>query len=89
MPTRSTDDQKPAEEKPAEATAAPRTATRRSSDDEKPSSGTAYLNVSGGPLVYDRAGHTVAAGEWTPEINLDKLGKAARQNGYLLPRSEL
>lgn len=86
MPARSTDDQKPAEEKTGTA-AAPKTATR--SDDSKPSSGTAYLNVSGGPLVYDREGHQVAAGEWTPEINLDKLGRAARQNGYLRPRSEL
>ncbi len=53
------------------------------------SSGTEYLNTSGGPLVYDKDGHMIGGGEWTPAINLDAIGKGARGAGHLLPRSAL
>lgn len=84
-----------ADDKPAPAPAPRPTAAKADdkpaakSDDKPASSGTAYLNASGGPMVYDRAGHTVGAGEWTPEINLDKIGQAARSAGHLLPKSAL
>lgn len=55
----------------------------------KSDSGTAYLNTTAGPLVYDKAGHTVAGGEWTPEVNLDAIGRPLRQRRFLLPISEL
>jgi hypothetical protein len=52
-------------------------------------SGTDYLNVSGGPLVFDKDGHQVDADAWTGPINLDAVGRAARANDFLLPRSAL
>jgi hypothetical protein len=80
-PAASVNSAKAAEDKPAEEKRAePKTAT---------ASGTAYLNTSGGPLVFDKLGHQVAAGEWTPEVNLDKIGQAARRAGHLQPRSAL
>ena len=51
--------------------------------------GTAYLNTTAGPLVYDKDGHQVDAAGWTPEINLDDVGRAARRAGHLLPPSAL
>jgi hypothetical protein len=60
-----------------------------SKSDASSSSGTSYLNVTTGPLVYSREGHTVGAGEWTPEVNLDAIGQAARRNSFLLPPSAL
>ena len=51
--------------------------------------GTRYLNTTNGPVVYDRDGHQVDAGAWTPPINLDTVGKAARKAEYLLPESAL
>lgn len=58
-------------------------------DDKPRSSGTRYLNVSGSVLVYDHDGHSVGAGEWTPEVSLDAVGQAARRRDFLLPVSAL
>lgn len=55
---------------------------------EEEKSGTAYLNVSGGPVVYDSEGHQVDNASWIT-TNLDKIGQNARRRGYLLPRSAL
>lgn len=46
-------------------------------------SGHRYLNTSGGPLPYDERGHIVAAGDWTPAVNLDATGRHYRDKGYL------
>lgn len=51
--------------------------------------GTRYLNTTSGPVVYDKDGHQVDAGGWTPPINLDAVGKAARKAEHLLPESAL
>lgn len=56
---------------------------------EAKDSGTEYLNVSGGPLVYTKDGHQVDAGGWTPAVTLDDVGRAARKRGYLATKSEL
>ncbi len=52
-------------------------------------SGTRYLNVTGGPLVYDREGHQVAGGDWTPPVNLDAIGQRQRRLDHLRPPSAL
>lgn len=52
-------------------------------------SGTAYLNTTSTPLVYDKEGRQVDAAGWTPEVVLDEVGKAARKAGYLLAKSAL
>lgn len=57
--------------------------------EKAPESGTLYLNTTPGPLVYDKAGHMVGGGEWTPPVNLDAIGQAARRRNYLLPPSSL
>lgn len=56
---------------------------------EDKDSGTAYLNVSGGPLVYTKDGHMVDADGWTPATSLDAVGKHLREKGYLKPKSAL
>lgn len=95
MPPRSrsgADDEKAPASDTTTSTATPSTTGSDSTEkksSESSSSGTAYLNVSGTPLVYDNEGHQVDAGTWTPEINLDKVGRALRKGGLLLPRSEL
>ncbi|MBC8092169.1 MAG: hypothetical protein H7Y15_09580 [Pseudonocardia sp.] len=53
------------------------------------SGGTEYLNVTNSLVIYDKEGHGIGGGEWTEPIHLDAIGKAARANGYLLPRSAL
>lgn len=55
----------------------------------KTDSGTEYLNVTSGPVTYTRDGHQVGGGEWTPPVNLDAIGQAARHNRLILPRSAL
>jgi len=80
-----------------ELTAAPPTATaepdQAAADKPGPiepaEHGTAYLNVSGGPLVFDKDGHQVDDGAWTPPVNLDAVGQRARAMNFLLPRSAL
>lgn len=52
-------------------------------------SGTRYLNVTNGPLVYDRDGHQVGGGEWTPPVNLDAIGQRQRRLDHLLPPSAM
>ncbi len=77
-----------AAENPAdEKTTAEKTTAEQ--DSGKAETGTEYLNVTAGPLVYDHAGHIVGGGEWTPPVHLDAIGQAARRNNYLLPRSAL
>lgn len=73
------------------ATADPDTTPAPAKDDDggSRSSGTSYLNVSGSVLVYDREGHSVGIGEWTPEVSLDAIGQAARRRDYLLPISAI
>jgi hypothetical protein len=74
---------------PAEDTGGRTTDTTDGRDNSGGSSGTKYLNTSGGPLTYDAEGHQVDAGGWTPEITLDEIGRAARKRGFLLPPSAL
>lgn len=61
--------------------------TRGAAKSDSGSNGTRYLNTTSTPLVYDKEGHQVDAHGWTPGINLDAVGKAARQAGHLLPES--
>jgi hypothetical protein len=70
----------------AEKPEAPKTTAAKA---DAPVNGTRYLNTTGVPMVYDKAGHQVDAGAWTPPINLDTVGKAARKAGHLLPESAL
>lgn len=63
--------------------------TAAAAKESSANSGTKYLNTTNVPVVYDKAGHQVDAHAWTPEINLDAIGKAARKAGHLLPASAL
>lgn len=60
-----------------------------SAEVETSKGGHAYLNVTGGPLMFTEQGHTVDAWAWTPEVSLDAVGRAARDAGHLRARSTL
>jgi hypothetical protein len=60
-----------------------------SSSSSSSNSGTEYLNTTSGWLVYDKDGHGIAGGEWTPAVNLDAVGKALRAANHLMPRSAI
>lgn len=72
-PNATVTEEKPAAEKPS---------------DDSPS-GTRYLNVTNGFIVYDKIGHGVAGGDWVEISGLDAVGKRARSRGYILPQSAL
>lgn len=75
--------------KPEPDASAHATSERDDGKRERAESGTVYLNVSGGPLLYTAEGHHVDAHAWTPSVNLDRIGRAARDRGFLRPPSSL
>lgn len=72
-----------------EETTAEETAAEEATAEPEKDSGTEYLNVTAGPITYDRDGRQVGGGDWVGPLNLDAIGQAARRAGHLLPRSAL
>jgi hypothetical protein len=78
-----------AEARPAEPKGDTDSDGKGEDSDDADESGTRYLNVTSGSVLYSKAGNLVGPGEWTPPVHLDALGQAARSNGHLLPPSAL
>lgn len=85
----------PAEQQDAAPAPAPADTTAQPEDDDADKglpddeSGHTYLNVTRGPVMYTERGHMAEANTWTLPVNLDAIGRAARDRGDLRSRTSL